>query len=70
MMGTVADRRYWMGVDADTLRQRRQQLISATAEDLYRVADALEKTIAQGGICVVGGQKQLDECGLDTILTL
>ena len=69
MMGTVADRRYWMGVDAETLRQRRQQLISATAEDLYRVADVLEKTIAEGGICVVGGQKQLDECGLDTILT-
>ena len=37
---------------------------------LYRVADVLEKTIAEGGICVVGGQKQLDECGLDTILTL
>ena len=49
----------------------RKQLLSATAEDMISIADVLEKTFADGGICVVGGQEQLDRCTeLERIITL
>lgn len=70
MKGSVADMRHWCGVDEETLRRRRSQLLNATAEDLIQAADCLEKTIRDGGICVIGNQNALEACGLDTLLTL
>lgn len=50
---------------------RRRELLNATAEDVLALADAIEQTLADGGICVVGGKEQLERCPqLDSILTL
>ena len=46
--------------------RRRKALLSATPDTLLALADALE-TALQGGVCVVGGQPQLEACGLDHI---
>lgn len=49
----------------------RKELLAATPEELISLADVLEQTIRDGGICIIGGQKQLESCGdLDEIITL
>ncbi|MBR2047367.1 MAG: insulinase family protein [Oscillospiraceae bacterium] len=70
MKGAVADMRHWCGVDEETLRRRRAELLNATPAELIHAADYLEKTIREGGICVIGNQKALEACGLDTLLNL
>lgn len=70
MQGMTADSRYWTGIDQASLRQRREELLECSTDKLAAVANSLEKTIADGGICVIGAQKQLDACNLDSILTI
>ena len=51
--------------------EKLRQLLGATGQDLIELADALEKTINEGGICMVGGQPQLEKCTeLESIITL
>lgn len=69
--GQLGDRLYFTRTSWETRCQHRNQLLGATAADLTAAADLLEKTLCQGGVCVVGGQAQLDKCdGLENIITL
>lgn len=70
LKGTVADSRYWSGIDEDLLRQRRRELLEASHEQLAAVAELLGKTMAGGGVCVIANKPLLDACGLDEILAL
>lgn len=48
-----------------------RQLLGATAEELTQIAEVIEKTMADGGICMVGGKEQLEKCPeLENIITL
>ena len=66
VQSTTADTWYWQGVGYAERCRRRQELLSATPDTLLALADALEGAL-QGGVCVVGGQPQLEACGLDHI---
>ena len=70
MLGQAADERYFSGWTEDRLRLERAQLLECTQGDLLQAAEALEKVIAQGGVCVVGPEQKLNQCNLDEILTL
>jgi Zn-dependent M16 (insulinase) family peptidase len=49
----------------------RKELLSATSADLIAIADILEKTVNDGGICMVGGKEKLAKCGeLESVITL
>ena len=62
--GMTADVYYWKGLRYSDRCQRRQELMRATPETLLSLADTLEAAL-QGGVCVVGGQAQLEHCQLD-----
>lgn len=67
----VGDKLYFSKTTWEDRCRLRRQLLAATAQDLSNVADILEKTIQEGGICLVGGKEQLDKCEyLDTVITL
>lgn len=70
MQGMTADSYYWTCTSKEMLRQRRTELLESNSERLISIADFLEKTIANGGICVIGAINQLEACNLDQILTL
>ena len=55
----------------DKVRQRRE-LIKTSSDDLLRIADILEKTCKDSGICIVGGKAQLDAAKdkIDTIIEI
>ena len=67
----VADRFYFSRTTWESRCQIRQQLLRTDANALLQMADVLEKTLHEGGICVVGGQPQLDKCDyLESVITL
>lgn len=51
--------------------ENRHALLNATAQDLLAVADLLEKTMNDGGVCIVGGREQLERCTeLENVIVL
>ena len=62
--GMTADSWYWRGITYADRCRRRKELLAAGPQQLIAMADTLE-TALQGGVCVVGGQPQLDACALD-----
>lgn len=68
---SVGDSHYFCRTTWEDRCEKRRQLLGATAEDLLAAADVLEKTLNDGGICIIGGQEQLAQCPeLETIVTL
>ena len=67
----VGDRFYFTRTTwADRCRTR-NELLHASAEDLLAASQLVDKAFSEGGICVVGGQAQLDKCeGLQEVITL
>ncbi len=67
----VGDRFYFSRTTWESRCQVRQQLLHTTADELLAAADVLEKVFCDGGICMVGGQAQLEKCSeLESIITL
>ena len=55
---------------ADRCRTRKE-LLGAAPADLLAIAAILEKTVNDGGICMVGGKEKLAKCGeLESVITL
>ncbi len=49
----------------------RRDLLGTSVSDLAEIADSLEKSINGGGVCVIGGKKQIDDIeNLDNIFEL
>lgn len=67
----VGDRFYFSKITWEERCCTRKQLLEAKADELIAIADAVEGTLNNGGICIVGGQTQLDQCAeLETVITL
>jgi Zn-dependent M16 (insulinase) family peptidase len=60
---------------AETYEDRvraRTELVSTGKDELLAMADLLERSFANSGVCVVGGKDKLDACGekLDTVIEI
>lgn len=67
----VADRFYFSRTTWEDRCRVRQELLHTTADQLLTAAGLVEKTLKEGGLCIVGGQTQLDQCaGLQEVITL
>lgn len=72
MKGKTADAYYWRQFSYKDLCQLRQEILSATPENLMSFADDLDAFITEGSVCVIGSQSQIDTCAgeLDNIVIL
>jgi hypothetical protein len=62
-MGLLSDTRYWKGISYEDRKANRTALLGATREELIALCDSLEQAIANGGICVIGSEKQIASMG-------
>ena len=62
MKGKAADRRFWRQITHAELCRARQEMLSTTPGDLIALADSLEALAAEGAVCVLGSQRQVDAC--------
>lgn len=58
----TGDGHYFGKVTWETRCDRRRQLLDATARDMAKIADMIEGIFNDGGICLVGGQEQINNC--------
>ena len=70
MKGMTADSQYWRDLSWEQRCRLRRELLEAGPEQLAGLADALERVMNGGGVCVIGPRGQLDQCGLDEILSV
>ncbi len=69
--GIISDNRYFAGITPERVKEKYHELISATPEKLVELSYNIDKVIQDGGICIVGSKKQLDECEeLESVETL
>lgn len=67
----VSDGHYFSKTTWETRCERRKQLLGATAEDMQTVADIIQGVFDDGGICMIGGKEQLENCPeLENVITL
>ncbi|MBQ5969563.1 MAG: insulinase family protein [Clostridia bacterium] len=66
----TADERYFAGITDDWLRRRRQEMLAADRAALGAWLDALHAMKDRGGVCVVGGERALTDCGNLEIIAL
>ena len=59
----TADERYFAGITDDWLRRFRTEMLTADKAALGAWLDALRAMKDHGGVCVVGGERALAECG-------
>lgn len=52
---------YMTGVSMEMIQKTRDEVINATVEDIQALADVVEKTMAQGYLCVIGNEDKIQE---------
>ena len=62
MKGKVSDARYWRRITHADLCRVRREMLAAAPEDLAALADPVEELTAQGAVCILGPQQQIDVC--------
>lgn len=67
-----ADTDYFMGISYEDNCRVREELLSATKEDILECCKLLKAVCEKNAICVTGGQKHIDTCAgkLDAVLEL
>ena len=71
MKGAAADNMYLSGWSYEQRCAERRRILNATPEKLLAHIDAIEETLKDSGISIVGGQNQIDACTcLDEVYTL
>ncbi len=63
IQGMVADIWYWKGVTYEMRCENRRALLASKGEELTALCGSLEQALANGGICVIGSEKQVKACG-------
>lgn len=67
----IGDTHYFTRLTWEQRCQRRQELLSTTPQELLELADVIERTIDQGGLCLIGSRELLERCPeLEQIITL
>ena len=63
LKGKTADARYWRGITREELARVRREMLQTMPGDLPKLAGDLERLTEEGSVCVLGAQRQVDECG-------
>lgn len=59
--GSLSLSAYLSGVTQDMLKQEREEILNAAAEDIRSLADIAAAVLAPGNICVIGNNEQIEE---------
>jgi len=72
MKGRTADARWWRGITREDLCRIRREMLDAGLSAVDGVAAALRRAAADGSVCILGSQRQVDACAgeLDSVFIL
>lgn len=58
--GSVGLRRYMTGLSDETLQNEREEILSATPEDIRKLADLVDAVMEQNCLCVIGNEDNIE----------
>ena len=44
--------------------------VNVDKDELLEIAKEIDETLEKGGICIIGGKNQIDQCDLDEVISL
>jgi len=47
-----------------------EAILNVDKDELLEIAKEIDETLEKGGICIIGGKNQIDQCDLDEIISL
>ena len=61
LFGTTSMRNYLTGLTYEDAQKARNEILSATQEDIRKTADAVREALATGAVCVIGSETAVEQ---------
>lgn len=69
-IGKYGDMYYFNRNDEKSRQEQLEAILNVDKDELLKIASEIDETLIQGGICMIGGKNQIDQCDLDEIISL
>mgnify|MGYP003244371766 FL=1 len=47
-----------------------EAILNVDKDELLEIAKEIDETLEKGGICIIGGKNQINQCDLDEVISL
>ena len=51
-------------------QEQLEAILNVDKDELLEIAKEIDETLEKGGICIIGGKNQIDQCDLDEVISL
>ena len=58
------------GADEKARQEQLEAILNVDKDELLEIAKEIDETLEKGGICIIGGKNQIDQCDLDEVISL
>lgn len=69
-IGKYGDLYYFNQKDEKARQEQLEAILNVDKDELLEIAKAIDETLEKGGICIIGGKNQIDQCDLDEVISL
>ncbi len=56
--------------DEEARQEQLEAILNVDKDELLEIAKEIDETLEKGGICIIGGKNQIDQCDLDEVISL
>ena len=61
---------YFNQKDEKARQEQLEAILNVDKDELLEIAKEIDETLEKGGICIIGGKNQIDQCDLDEVISL
>ena len=69
-IGKYGDLYYFNKNDEEARQEQLEAILNVDKDELLEIAKEIDETLEKGGICIIGGKNQIDQCDLDEVISL
>ena len=69
-IGKYGDLYYFNQKDEKARQEQLEAILNVDKDELLEIAKEIDETLEKGGICIIGGKNQIDQCDLDEVISL
>ena len=63
-------RRSFNQKDEKARQEQLEAILNVDKDELLEIAKEIDETLEKGGICIIGGKNQINQCDLDEVISL
>ena len=69
-IGKYGDLYYFNQKNEKARQEQLEAILNVDKDELLEIAKEIDETLEKGGICIIGGKNQIDQCDLDEVISL